>query len=330
MLNNHFKTIVCTVTEAKGVSTSEPIQALWSGYGEIVRVGLLGSKLESIILKYIIFPTQSNHPRGWNTDFSHKRKIKSYDVEMHWYRDWSEQCDDACRVAKCYAAKDMNDECVIVLEDLDASGFPDRFSSLDKIGAKLCLSWLANFHAQFMNIKPKGLWKIGTYWHLDTRPDEFAAMAEGRLKRATARIDETLNNCQYQTLVHGDAKVANFCFSSDFNKVAAVDFQYVGGGCGMKDVAYFLGSCLEEKQCQLWQNELLDYYFIELKKALDKVGKQLDWQALESEWRTMFPIAWTDFYRFLLGWMPAHYKINAYTKSLSIDVLDQLEKSNPE
>jgi len=328
MLNNHFKDIVTNVTSANSVTTTELIQSLWSGYGEIVRVGLSGSQLKSIVLKYIVFPTESNHPRGWNTDFSHERKLKSYDVEMCWYHDWSEQCGDACRVAKCYATKDIDGECVIVLEDLDASGFPDRYSSLDKTGAKLCLAWLANFHAKFMNLKPKGLWEFGTYWHLDTRPDELAAMEEGPLKRAAAQIDQILNNCQYQTLVHGDAKVANFCFSSDLKKVAAVDFQYVGGGCGMKDVAYFLGSCLEGQQCEFWQDELLEYYFIELKEALNKVGKQVDWQALESEWREMFPIAWTDFYRFLLGWMPTHYKINTYTERLSLDVLAKLEKSS--
>ena len=48
--------------------------------------------------------------------------------------------------------------------------------------------------------------------------------------------------------MHGDAKLANFLFTSDHSQVAGVDFQYVGGGCGMKDVAYLL-SCLDEDAC---------------------------------------------------------------------------------
>lgn len=77
------------------------IQTLWSGYGEIVRLGLEGSDLSSVVLKYIVLPdesNQSNHPRGWNTTRSHARKVHSYDVEMQWYRDWSVRCGEGCRV----------------------------------------------------------------------------------------------------------------------------------------------------------------------------------------------------------------------------------------
>ena len=78
---------------------------------------------------------------------------------------------------------------------------------------KNCLFWLATFHATFMNNSAEGLWDVGTYWHLATRPDELASMEDGKLKNAAAAIDQMLNNCKFQTLVHGDAKLANFCFA---------------------------------------------------------------------------------------------------------------------
>lgn len=188
---------------------------------------------------------------------------------------------------------------------------------------KACLRWLANFHALFLGVAPENLWPVGTYWHLETRPDELEAMDHPELKAAAGDIDRILSGCRFKTIVHGDAKLANFCFSPSGQDVAAVDFQYVGGGCGMKDVVYFLGSCLEERECEKRVPGLLDYYFCELKQS---VGKDVDFSALETEWREMFVFAWTDFHRFLLGWMPGHWKINRYSKRLTEEAIRKLTK----
>lgn len=301
---------------AQEVKEVEVIQTLWSGYGKISRFELVGSDIQTVIAKKIILPSESKHPRGWNTNRSHQRKIKSYEVEVEWYEKWAHQSNDNCRVPKCYSAISDGDEHIIVLEDLDAAGFPIRKSSLDKQGVKLGLKWLANFHATFLNQAPTNLWKEGTYWHLNTRPDEFEVMKEGKLKSMAVTLDEKLSNCKFQTIIHGDAKVANFCFSADMKLIAAVDFQYVGGGCGMKDVVYFLGSCLEEAKCEKFEIELLNYYFNELKNALEEKGQAIDFSSIEKEWRSMYPIAWTDFSRFLMGWMPTHPKLNNYSLKL--------------
>jgi len=187
------------------------------------------------------------------------------------------------------------------------------------------LKWLANFHITFLSQKPVGLWDVGTYWHLATRLDEYELIENQELKAKAHRIDSLLNQCKYQTLVHGDAKLANFCFSQNGEVVAAVDLQYVGGGCGIKDVAYFLGSCLSSDECETNESELLDYYFSELKIAFDSSTHNDDFSLLESEWRDMYPIACTDFIRFMLGWMPTHQKINGYNLNLMTSVLDRIE-----
>ena len=243
---------------------------------------------------------------------------------MQWYLDWSTHCDASCYVPVCFGALQRDEEFLIVLEDLDAGGYPSRKSQLTAVEVKLCLKWLANFHASFINEKPQGLWAEGTYWHLATRPDELAAMESGALKDAAQCLNDKLANCQYQTFVHGDAKLENFCFSADGTKVAAVDFQYVGGGCGIKDVAYFLGSCIDEASLQASDDEFLEGYFIELKAALKLRDKAVDFAALENEWRELYAVAWTDFYRFLSGWMPGHKKINDYTRQLAQKVLGKL------
>jgi thiamine kinase-like enzyme len=132
---------------------------------------------------------------------------------------------------------------------------------------------------------------------------------------------------RFHTFVHGDAKLANFCFSEDATRVAAVDFQYVGGGCGMKDVAYFIGSCLYEDQCEQHEAALLDFYFGALTEALQSRGRVVDPKAIEREWRDLYPVAWTDFHRFMKGWSPGHWKIHSYSERLVQQVLAQLKKA---
>ncbi len=323
-MNQHFRNTILESTDAEDLYEIEVIQSLWSGYGEIVRLGLVGSDMESVVVKHVNLPEGGNHPRGWNTDLSHQRKLKSYKVETHWYKNFSRKCDSTCKIPQCFALETVGHEVLMVLEDLDASGYGDRKSSYvnwDNIYA--CLSWLANFHATFLQVKPEGLWETGTYWHLETRPEELEVMDDLPLKNAAKKIDESLKNSPFQTLVHGDAKLANFCFSGDGKKVAAVDFQYVGGGCGMKDVAYFVGSCLSEKECERYEQKLLDYYFNQLRSAIDSRNIKIDINALEQNWRGLYHVAWADFHRFLKGWHPGHWKINSYSERVSREVIEK-------
>ncbi|MBA6156364.1 DUF1679 domain-containing protein [Tenacibaculum sp. S7007] len=322
-MNPNFIDYLLKVTNATACTEIEVIQLLWSGYGRISRFELENSSLKTVVVKFIDLNKATNHPRGWNTNFSHQRKVKSYQVETNWYQLWSEQCTEACKVPKLIGAFTEGNRQWIVLEDLNTN-YPLRKTQITLDGVKVCLEWLANFHIQFLNIEPNGLWEVGTYWNLETRPDELQQMQASLLKEKAHEIDTKLNNCKYQTIVHGDAKLANFCFSEDGRKVAAVDFQYVGGGCGIKDVAYFLGSCLSNDELETYETELLDYYFSELHKAFDSNQFSLDFLELEKEWRKLYPIACTDFMRFLLGWMPTHRKINDYNQKIINSVLATL------
>lgn len=266
-MNDRFKKIVLEALCAEDLFEIQKIQDLWSGYGEIARYGLVGSKVHSVVVKHIQLPERISHPRAWNTDISHKRKLKSYDVEVAWYKNWSAQCKQNAYVPDCFAVDASGNETFIVLEDLCHTGFASLRATVSLEEMKVCVRWLAYFHATYMGQRADDLWQNGTYWHLDTRPDELEALSDLPLKTAAGQIDQKLRSSPFQTFVHGDAKLANFCFSSDGQRVAAVDFQYVGAGCGMKDLAYFIGSCLDEEQCERFVDELLSYYFEVLQDA---------------------------------------------------------------
>ena len=315
-MKDYFVSYILQKTHATSLQEKEVIQKLWSGYGNIIRIALQGSELKSIVVKNVQLPKKKHHPRGWHSNIGHQRKLKSYQVETNWYQQYSTQ--SKARLPKCFGVAQKDDEVLIILEDLDMAGYPIRKSAVVWSHIKTCLQWLAKFHASYLNKHPHGLWQIGTYWHLATRPQEWDVLNDIILKDAASKIDAQLNNCQFKTLVHGDAKLANFCFSKE-GQVAGVDFQYVGGGCGMKDVAYFIGSCLYEEDCERLESKILDTYFKELHLALGNKN-----EALEKEWRNLYYVAWADFHRFLKGWSPEHWKINSYSERITKSVINNL------
>ncbi len=324
-LHPQFQQTILKTTGASSFHIQGVIQELWSGYGQILRLQLVDAKVDSVVVKHVTLPSQKTHPRGWNSSLSHERKVKSYQVETEWYKHYASKCGEGCKIPSFLSADSFSDEVLLVMEDLDASGYVLRKTVVNWEEIARCLSWLANFHATFLGVAPVGLWQTGTYWHLATRPEELEVLNDQPLKHAASFIDKKLNEAHFQTLVHGDAKLANFCFSED-GKVAAVDFQYVGKGCGMKDVAYFIGSCLSEHACEKLEAKILTHYFTELGKAINTQKVEVNFHALEQEWRELYAYAWTDFHRFLKGWSPGHWKITSYSERLAREVIEQLKQ----
>ncbi len=310
--------------EATGAEVADApvlVQELWSGYGRIERwflrdaAGAQASQ-RSVILKVVDPGFQGQkHPRGWASTRSDERKRKSYGIERTFYRRYLPDLPGVPRTAARIAEKETPTGGMLILEDLNHSGFSARRSAGVDAEIQACIRWLAAFHAAFLGREPKGLWERGTYWHLETRPDELAAIQDERLRAAAPGIDARLGAARFRTLVHGDAKIANFCFRGGgprdaAQEVAAVDFQYVGGGVGVQDLSYFLGSCMDEDRLERDADGYLDFYFEELRAALDE---RHDGPNIEEEWRSLWPDSWADFHRFLAGWAPGHWKLSSYS-----------------
>lgn len=300
------------------------IQPLWNNYGSLCRIFLTGSpNYSSVIIKQIQLPKIDTHPKGFATSVSRQRKIRSYQVESNWYQNYNGQISTSnSPTPKCLGAWIDGADTSILLEDLDTRGFSKRLYQTSWKDIAVVLDWLAHFHAQFLHEPTDGLWECGTYWHLDTRPDELKEIQGTRLHRYASFIDARLQSAKYQTIVHGDAKLANFCFSQNQTKVAAVDFQYVGRGCGMKDVAYFISSCLSEMESERLESTILDHYFNALVNHLR--DGPIAVEELETEWRSLYPAAIADFQRFILGWSPSHQKNNDYTQQVTDSVVSNI------
>lgn len=156
-LNEQVKTVILQVTGGTSVSKVDLIQELWSGYGKILRVGIEGGSAETVVVKHVQLEKSTEHPRGWNSDIGHQRKLKSYEVETTWYERYSFK--SAARVPRCLAVEHFDNEVVIVLEDLDAAGYPIRKTEVDWQEIDSVLEWLARFHAGFMGGYSR--WSLG-------------------------------------------------------------------------------------------------------------------------------------------------------------------------
>lgn len=300
------------------------IQSLWSGYGQIIRCNSKHLQ-KSYIVKVIAPDNKISHPRGWNTSTSHQRKLNSYQIETSFYQNYADKTDPYCKVPELISSQ-ISDECILlVMEDLDAAGYGDRKDIATWQELSIAIRWLAYFHARFMNNSGDKLWPTGTYWHLATRQDELAAMPESDYKTHAQLLNSVLNNAKYQTLVHGDAKFENLCFHPNGEDVAAVDFQYVGRGAGVKDLMYLVGSCLNEDKLIAYDALILDEYLKHLKKALMHYKSTLNFEAICKETKILYPIAWADFYRFLLGWNPNSWKICDFMKAKAKKGLEFIE-----
>lgn len=159
---------------------SRHVQSLWGGYGELSRVELASG--ESVILKDVRPPAHGDDAR------SHARKCRSYDVECAFYRDYASRTDDACRVPRPIAVRATAGRWLLLLEDLDAAGFPGRKSGRHARDLGACIDWLAAFHARFVGERPVGLWESGT-----SRPGPTSSRARAtassarRLRSSTER-----------------------------------------------------------------------------------------------------------------------------------------------
>ncbi|KAM0704615.1 hypothetical protein Q7P35_008849 [Cladosporium inversicolor] len=112
---------------------------------------------------------------------------------------------------------------------------------------------------------------------------------------------------RYQTLIHGDVKSENLFTNNPGDKVAFYDFQYVGLGLGVGDLAKFFTCSVplemlvvsEDVPDVLAMDEgervLLERYWSNLKKV---GGKEYDWELFVRHWET----ALVDWLRFQASW----------------------------
>lgn len=264
---------------------------LWAGMGYIYHVSFRGY---DIIVKRIMPPPKTRR------SFGDCRKADSYEVEACFYENVAlELVGDGLTLPIPYLVQRHEGQITICMSHLEGRGGPYNDDEINAV-----LRWMAQFHSATWGSKAdefvsRGLQQIGSYWHLNTRPDEHDSMSkrgwEGRLKQAAKAIDERLKRDKMQCCIHGDAKDANMLFTGKGKEcqVAMYDFQYCGKAPPSVDLAYFL--CVGVGSTD---GEWLHYYHQELISCLPANATKPSLKELEDS----VALAFCDFQRFMSGW----------------------------
>lgn len=177
------------------------------------------------------------------------------------------------------------------------------------------------------------VWLNGGYTYLATRRSEYGSLCEEGSKWSEALcqpiegLDLTVAELvaqalapkfksdgvargghdisEYETLIHGDVKSENLFTNNKGDKVAFFDFQYVGLGLGVCDLAKLFTCSVPQsmlgksKQARLpldqGEERLLRFYV----EAIQRVsGRHYDWNVFVRHWET----ALVDWLRFQASW----------------------------
>jgi Ser/Thr protein kinase RdoA (MazF antagonist) len=135
------------------------------------------------------------------------------------------------------------------------------------------LSYLAKFHAINWGLQVEGLWEEGCFWQLGTRMDELNYLDRswkryGLDRDMAVRIHELVRRLPHRTIVHGDAKAANFFWFKDDSTIGGYDLQYCGMASPMRDIAYMLGCSMQEHLIEEYEETLLRHYHTQLMSHL--------------------------------------------------------------
>lgn len=258
---------------------------LWAGMGYIYELNFCST---SLIVKCV----DPDHDQV--ESLGGRRKAASYKVEAHFYEAYAMNLidDHGLQLPRPYLVERNGDRTTVCMSKLEQRSAGNN-SGVDEA----VIVWLAKLHAVTWGHDAEGLQPIGSYWYLDTRPDEHASMPrtgwQGRLKRAARAIDSRLQRDPMQCIIHGDAKEANILWCND-GEVAMCDFQYCGRGPPTRDLAYFLCTSTDPDE----EDALLLLYYEELVKSLSDAITRPSLEQLKES----LELAYCDYARFMSGW----------------------------
>jgi hypothetical protein len=209
----------------------------------------------------------------------------------------------------------------------------DKAKSFDR--SNLGLPPLEHFEKTKSMTANQGVWLNGGYTYLATRRDEYSdlcssdsawsdalcqplghiegepTMAELVAKVLSPKADGKGPISDHETLIHGDVKSENLFTTTDGDAVAFFDFQYVGVGLGVCDLAkLFTCSIPASMLTTKGEEKMLRHYLVKMKEIS---GKEYEWDVFVRHWES----ALVDWLRFQVSPLGTKCKISNIRNSIA-------------
>src|ERR1700689_1848870 len=186
------------------------------------------------------------------------------------------------RTPRChFAERDESDNFLLLLEDLSPSAVVDQFVGISLGTARAGLAALAGLHGptHARSDLQDAAWLRGVSDELGPLYEAVVpVLFDQFIERYDGRVDVELRSIvlalrdrlalfsgyatPFPCVTHGDFRTDNLLIDACDGTVAlaVVDWQTVGVGSPLLDVAYFLTTSLSPEDCARYEFELLDYY----------------------------------------------------------------------
>jgi aminoglycoside/choline kinase family phosphotransferase len=201
------------------------------------------------------------------------------------------------RTPQCFfAGRDEKDNFLLILEDLTPAALIDQFGGINVEVARHGLDALAGLHGptHALDDLHSSSWLRGVSEELAPL---YASVLPGLFDQFLDRYDERLDD-ELRTLVttlrerlaqfsnyatphpcvtHGDFRTDNLLIDACDGAVplAVVDWQTVGVGSPLLDVAYFLTTSLSPDDCVRHETELIDYYLDAMSEQQVRISRNV-------------------------------------------------------
>ncbi len=225
------------------------------------------------------------------------RTVHNYTLEISWYRDLADEIPVNC--PPCYHAEiaENEEDFALLLADMTPADQGDQLVGASLAQIEAAIGEAAKLHAPLWN-NPRlqdypwlgygkgnkelvrallpGLYQGFRARYLGRLSGDILKMGDAYVARLDSYLDHEPSAL---TITHGDFRVDNLLFNPDTGAVTVVDWQTVGLGVGVGDIAYLIGTSMADPdQRAAGERRLVERYVALLNDAGAPADPETCWQ----------------------------------------------------